>query len=110
MHASMKLFGTLAIFFAISFAAVSSSGEEKEIFTDLNATAETPRKSEGDFIRLKSGRILFIYTEFYGGRGDESPARIVSIFSDDAGKTWSEKPEVVVANKGEQNVMSVSLL
>ena len=80
------------------------------IFTDLEATPENPRKSEGDFIRLKSGRILFIYTEFYGGRGDESPARLVSIHSDDGGRTWSEVPEVVVSNRGEQNVMSVSLL
>lgn len=78
--------------------------------TDLNATPENPRKSEGDFIQLKSGRILFIYTEFYGGRGDASPARLVSIYSDDRGKSWSSEPEIVVSNTGRQNVMSVSLL
>ncbi|MBA4148647.1 MAG: exo-alpha-sialidase [Verrucomicrobia bacterium] len=100
----------LFLMLTVLLAAISSFAAEGEIFTDLNATVENPRKSEGDFIRLKSGRILFIYAEFYGGRGDASPAHLVSIFSDDAGKTWSEKPEMVVPNKGEQNVMSVSLL
>ncbi len=83
---------------------------ENKVAADLSPTKENPRKSEGDFIQLKSGRILFFYTEFYGGKGDHSPAHIVSIHSDDKGETWSQTPEVIVKNAGEMNVMSVSLL
>ncbi len=77
---------------------------------NLPATQENPRSSEGAFVTLKPGRVLFLYTQFYGGGADESPARIVSVQSDDAGRTWSREPRVVVENVGHENVMSVSLL
>ena len=83
---------------------------ENRVVLDIAASKENPRNSEGAFVTLKSGRILFLYTQFYGGGGDESPARIVSVFSDDAGQTWNREPRVVVENTGHQNVMSVSLL
>ena len=69
-----------------------------------------PRNSEGDFVQLKSGRILFVYTHFTGGRGDAASAVLAARHSDDGGKTWSDKDEVVVPQIGKQNVMSVSLL
>lgn len=77
---------------------------------DLNPTKENPRNSEGAFVTLASGRILFCYTSFRGGADDASPADIVSIFSDDQGRTWSKDPKVVVKNPNGGNVMSVSLL
>ena len=80
------------------------------IVLNLEPNAATPRNSEGAFVTLKSGRILLLYTQFYGGGADESPARIVSVYSDDAGRTWSRAPQVVVENTGHRNVMSVSLL
>jgi sialidase-1 len=81
-----------------------------ETVLNLEPTKENPRSSEGAFVTLKSGRILFYYTQFYGGAHDNSPAHIVAIHSDDAGKTWSKEPQTIVANKGGENVMSVSLL
>jgi sialidase-1 len=77
---------------------------------NLEPHPNNPRNSEGAFVTLKSGRILFLYTSFYGGAGDESPARIVSLYSDDAGRTWSREPRLVATNQAEANVMSVSLL
>jgi hypothetical protein len=72
-----------------------------------------PRNSEGDFIRLKSGRLLFIYSRFTGGSGDDDEASLASRYSDDGGLTWSDKVEVVVpsghAEGSMNNVMSVSL-
>ncbi len=85
------------------------SAEENQIVLNLEPTKENPRNSEGSFARLKSGRVIFYYTHFYGGARDESPARIVGIHSDDAGRTWSE-PQTIVENSGGSNVMSVSLL
>jgi Neuraminidase (sialidase) len=69
-----------------------------------------PRNSEGDFILLADGRILFVYSRFTGGAGDHAAADLAGRFSDDGGKTWTEKDETIVANEGQWNVMSVSLL
>lgn len=68
------------------------------------------RNSEGDFIQLKDGRWLFIYTHFTSGAGDHAKAFLASRESSDGGKTWSAKDQVVVTNEGGFNVMSVSLL
>src|SRR5437870_2512132 len=90
--------------------AHSASALQNHVVLDINSTAENPRNSEGSFITLNSGRILFLYSQFHGGAADESPSRIVSIHSDDGGITWNQKPELVVDTGTNQNVMSVSLL
>lgn len=69
-----------------------------------------PRNSEGDFIRLKDGRWLFIYTHFTTGSDDHAKAHLASRESRDGGRSWSEQDEIVVSNEGGFNVMSVSLL
>ncbi|MCX7824254.1 MAG: glycoside hydrolase [Verrucomicrobiae bacterium] len=76
---------------------------------NIEPSKENPRNSEGSFATLKSGRIIFYYTQFYGGAADNSPARIVCVHSDDAGRTWSA-PRTVIENTSGENVMSVSLL
>lgn len=81
-----------------------------ETVLELPPQKGNPRNSEGDFIRLKDGRILFIYTHFQGGAGDHATAVLASRSSDDNGKTWSKEDEIVVENEGGFNVMSVSLL
>ncbi|HWQ93813.1 MAG TPA: sialidase family protein [Clostridia bacterium] len=83
---------------------------EDQPVLDLNPSPENPRNSEGAFVALASGRILFLYTRFHGGADDASPARIVSIFSDDQGRTWDCNHQVAVENEAGANVMSVSLL
>jgi Neuraminidase (sialidase) len=69
-----------------------------------------PRNSEGDFIQLKDGRWLFVYTHFTGGAKDHSTALLASRESSDGGKSWSDKDQIVLPNEGGFNVMSVSLL
>ena len=76
----------------------------------LRPSEANPRNSEGDFIRLKDGRLLLVYTHFTSGAADHATAYLAGRISKDAGKTWSEKDTIVVANEGQQNVMSVSLL
>lgn len=85
------------------------SAAENTVVVNIEPTKENPRNSEGSFVTLKSGRILFYYTQFYGGAADNAPARIVCIHSDDWGRTWSA-PRTVVENDGGENVMSISLL
>ncbi len=76
----------------------------------LPPSEENPRNSEGDFIRLKDGRILFAYSHFTSGAADHATAYLAGRISEDGGRTWSGENTVVVANEGQQNVMSVSLL
>ncbi|MCB0688727.1 MAG: exo-alpha-sialidase, partial [Saprospiraceae bacterium] len=72
---------------------------------------DNPRNSEGDFIKLKNGDILFIYSHYYGeSTSDHATAYLASRISKDGGKTWSNADEIVIQNEGGLNVMSVSLL
>jgi Neuraminidase (sialidase) len=76
---------------------------------NLAPSKANPRNSEGDFVRLKDGRTLFVYTHFTGGTGDAAAAHLASRVSADGGLTWSGADEVIPAAKGKENTMSVSL-
>jgi hypothetical protein len=76
----------------------------------LPPTEGNPRNTEGDFVKLRDGRILFAYTRFTGDGGDHGAAGISARFSSDGGRTWTDRDEVLLANEGQMNVMSVSLL
>ncbi|MSU65553.1 MAG: exo-alpha-sialidase [Opitutus sp.] len=76
---------------------------------DIDPTPEHPRNTEGAFVTLRSGRILFSYSQFSEGQHDHSPSAIAEIYSDDQGRTWSQ-PRVVVPTGRYQNIMSVSFL
>ena len=81
-----------------------------KVLLTVQPTPDNPRNSEGAFATLRSGRIIFCYSAYYGGKGeDHAPARIAQIHSDDQGLTWSA-PKTIVENEGRYNVMSVSLL
>ena len=90
--------------------SVRAQTSDNEVVLKIDPSNEYPRNSEGAFVTLKSGKILFAYTQFYGGSSDHSKARIVTIESDDQGLNWTSKPRVLVENWGEKNVMSVSLM
>lgn len=76
----------------------------------LPESENNPRNSEGSMIELKDGKIMFVYSHFYGGKADNAPAFLAARYSSDKGETWNEKDEVVIENEGEENIMSVSLL
>jgi len=77
---------------------------------ELGISEGNPRNSEGDFVRLQDGRLLFVYTRFTGGGDDHDRADLVSRVSADGGVSWSDHDTPVVGNEGGLNVMSVSLL
>lgn len=82
-----------------------------EAATVLAAAAGNPRNSEGDFIALADGRVLFIYSHYYTDSAeDAAPAYLASRTSYDGGATWTSQSQQVVANEAQQNVMSVSLV
>lgn len=90
--------------------AVQADESVGDVVLNLDPSAENPRNSEGDFIQLKDGRILFIYTHFTGGQSDHASAHLASRQSDDGGRTWSTESKEVIANEGGMNIMSVSLV
>lgn len=92
------------------FITLGQNNSNVEVALRLEPTAESTRKSEGDFIKLKDGRILFVYSDFSGGEGDHSTAKLSGRFSDDNGKTWSTSDKLILPNEGKMNVMSVSML
>lgn len=70
-----------------------------------------PRNSEGDFIELKDGRVLYAYSRFNGSHGDDhGSAEISARYSSDGGRSWTTNDVILVRNEGAQNVMSVSFL
>lgn len=81
-----------------------------QIVLQLSPSDLNPRNSEGDFITLKDGRILFIYSHFTSGDGDHASAVLASRFSNDEGLTWSDKDIILFSNESGLNLMSVSLL
>ena len=102
---------TLLFCFALAAAGLIPLRAESgnQVTLDIHSSPEHPRNSEGSCATLRSGRLVYYYTLFYGGASDYSSARIVEIHSDDQGLTWSEPRPF--AEKGESvNVMSVSLL
>ena len=68
------------------------------------------RNSEGDFVQLRDGRILFVYAHYFEAGGDVSPACLASRVSADGGRTWSERDEIVLPRQGSDSLRSVSLL
>jgi len=77
----------------------------------LNPGDNNPRNSEGDFIQLKDGRILFVYSHYYGeSSSDHATAYLAGRYSEDQGNTWTQEDVEILPNEGGMNVMSVSLL
>lgn len=85
--------------------------DDKDVVLEIKPRYNNPRNSEGDFITLKDGRILFVYTKHTGkSYSDDSAAYLAGRYSRDSGRTWESDDHMVVAQEGKMNVMSVSLL
>ncbi len=77
----------------------------------LSPDEKYTRQSEGDFLRLKDGRILFVWCRFQGSQEDHAHCELAFCTSMDEGETWSE-PRTLIdpAMYGVENIMSVSLM
>ncbi len=79
------------------------------VIDEIRPTEAYPRNSEGAFLGLRDGRILFAYSRFAGGGGDDDASEIAARTSADGGRTWSND-SLLVARGTAMNVMSVSFL
>jgi len=84
---------------------------QNHIVASFAPDATFTRNSEGAFIRLNDGKILFAFSRFTGSQSDAAPSDLYGIISADEGETWSE-PELLISASlyGIKNIMSVSLL
>ena len=84
---------------------------ENCIVLSLPHAPGNPRNSEGAFVTLADGRLMFAYSHYTGEDWDDhAPATIAARYSDDGGESWSAEDRILVLNEGQCNVMSVSLL
>ena len=114
MKLNRNYFIALVLLSLVSLTAVQAQDNSlpnSGIALNLNPGPDNPRNSEGDFITLKNGHILYIYSRYTGGStSDHAPAYLASRLSKDGGKTWTQQDEIVVEREGDMNVMSVTLL
>ena len=84
---------------------------DNAIVLDLPHRRGNLRNSEGSFVTLNDGRIMFAWSRYRGSNwADEARADIAVRFSADGGATWSARDKIIIRNEGDQNVMSTSLL
>ena len=96
---------------AMALPALADPASGVRIALELKPGPDNPRNSEGAFMPLKDGRILFAYSRYNGSSShDHASADIAARYSFDKGATWTDKDEIIVKNHGGMNVMSVSLL
>ena len=82
-----------------------------KIVCELIPTPDNKRNSEGAFINLKDGSILYAYTRYHKGSHDHDPADVYGIISKDDGETWGEPFLIITAaSVGAHNLMSISLM
>lgn len=87
------------------------AGKGVEDVLTLDTGPNNPRNSEGDFITLNDGRVLFIYTHYTGTSADDhATAYLAGRYSNDKGKTWTQEDIKIIDQEGAMNVMSVSLI
>ena len=89
----------------------ATENKGKETVLKLSPGTNNPRNSEGDFVSLKDGSILFVYSHYTGNSSsDHASAYLAGRKSYDKGKTWSTEDKTIIQQEGLMNVMSVSLL
>ncbi len=104
-------FVLFAVGFMFSCKPANKTDESKHLVLHLSPGENNPRNSEGSFITLKDGRILFIYSHFTGkSSSDFGQAYLAGRYSSDGGETWDNESSMIIKQEGLQNVMSVSLL
>lgn len=91
-------------------APADRGASARTIVTVSKSTPELPRKSEGDVIELKDGRLLLVSMEFGGDGSDFAATRFVSHESSDGGLTWGRQRVITETRKGDLNVYSPNLI
>ncbi|MCX6950298.1 MAG: sialidase family protein [Opitutae bacterium] len=95
-------------------ALVQITWAEPEYRVLAEGTKQYPRNDSASIVELQDGRLFMVWMEFFatdveGGR-DDGLNRIVSMTSDDGGRTWKNKRVELETNKGDKSVYNPALL
>lgn len=85
---------------------------EKETVLELGRGENNPRNSEGDFLELKDGSLLFAYSRYTGADAhDDAACDVAGLLSKDGGRSFSPLGRLLAraSEHGAANIMSVSL-
>ncbi|MFN9717244.1 MAG: sialidase family protein [Planctomycetota bacterium] len=112
MRRRARVGSTLAAFllFHVLISPVWCQNGTTVIVTVAESTPEFTRKSEGDLIELKDGRLLLVYMEFSGTGSDFANTRLVAQESSDGGRTWGHHRVITETTPGDMNVYSPNLI
>lgn len=86
--------------------------KEQKIVCEIPPVKGNGRNSEGDFITLKDGTIMFAYSRYNSdGMEDDDSCDIAALFSYDNGETFTDRRILVTAESLDtRNLMCVSLM
>lgn len=82
------------------------------VVTEIGPGPDNPRNSEGSFVQLADGDILFVYSRFKGeSNADHAYADLSLMRSLDGGRSWGDDTVILTCEgEGGVNMMSPSLL
>lgn len=82
------------------------------IILDLPPGENNPRNSEGAFITLKNGTIMFAYSRYDGDKGnDDASAYVAALYSYDGGESFKDERILFIKEEhGAKNLMSESIV
>lgn len=85
--------------------------KEQKTVCEICPSESNGRNSEGDFITLNDGRIMFAYSRYNScGSEDDDSCDIAALFSNDNGESFGEEKILIRAkDSGVKNLMSVTL-
>ncbi len=85
--------------------------QEQKTVHEIPPRKNNARNSEGDFITLKDGTIMFAYSRYNSSSGeDDDSCDIAAVFSHDNGISFGDEKILVKAEDfGVKNIMSVTL-
>ncbi len=75
----------------------------------LPTTPRNTRNTEGSFLRLKDGSIMYAYSRYFNSAADDGASDIGYVCSSDEGDTWTS-PAILLAHKNGENLMCPCLL
>lgn len=97
------------VFIVFSCLVAAAFADPRRVLS-LSVSETNPRNGEGDFVHLRDGRDMFVYTEYVGTSNDDhARAHLVKRYTSDGGETWTP-PVEVTPRSGRMNDMSASLL
>lgn len=105
---------SFALLIAVTLAGGASwacAAEGPEAVFTLETGPGNPRNTEGGFVTLQDGRLLYVYSRFLGdSTADHATGHLASAIREPKSGQWTAHDEPLFPREGKQNDMSASLL